>query len=307
VGFGLYAFASDDLLGRFLMFNTSDLRYSGWSLNPNQLALFLLPLPIWLVAIFTTRLNLTAVPRLFFGTLFFAIILMGFLIRSDGLFVVWIGGFILLAVLIYLWVGRVSKLHFLIGFAIVIASAVIIKIFAHGDVRTTVNCSYNYVLSKEENWKGKCLDERFFKDEELYRIGFTDPNSKIIIRRVLWSHGLDVWLTSPFIGWGPGEYSWLDTEIEGVRTELMESHNILVDLLTQGGLLVGIAWILVVLNLLVKSWRAKDPFTFVVVFVVLMFTFFHNTRQPYLWFVLAISSVVVRRNIFALSTNKPVL
>ena len=83
----------------------------------------------------------------------------------------------------------------------------------------------------------------------------------------------------------------------------MESHNITIDLLTQGGLLAGFAWIALVSYLLINAWRIRDSYTFSVVLMMAAFTFFHNTRQPYLWFVLAMSYEAIRRKLFVSQTN----
>ena len=78
----------------------------------------------------------------------------------------------------------------------------------------------------------------------------------------------------------------------------MESHNITIDLLTQGGILAGLAWVALVSYLLINAWRIQDSYTFSVVLMMAAFTFFHNTRQPYFWFVLAFSYDAICRRLF---------
>jgi hypothetical protein len=78
----------------------------------------------------------------------------------------------------------------------------------------------------------------------------------------------------------------------------MESHNITIDMLTQGGVLAGLAWLGLVSYLLIQAWCIRDSYTFSVVLMMAAFTFFHNTRQPYFWFVLAFSYEAILRRLF---------
>ena len=292
--FGFVVYLSGDVLlaQKLRMTDAGDIRYSGWSTNPNQLALFFVPLPVWVAALWRdvskpTRWHMTC-----FGFLLFALMLMGLLVRSDGLFVVWIFEFVILIMLRLRWELKASRIS-LLGYALVMVLCVfLVKTFAHGEVRKSVRCAVETLSQGEGLWSTKCYEGQAFKDQEAFRIGYSDPQLKTGIRKELWMHGMQSWFESPLFGHGPGEYSWNSID------DSKESHNITIDLLTQGGLLAGVAWIALVSYLLINAWRIRDSYTFSVVLMMAAFTFFHNTRQPYFWFVLAMSYEAIRRKLF---------
>jgi hypothetical protein len=233
-----------------------------------------------------------------FGLLLFALMLMGLLVRSDGLFVVWVFEFVILIMLRLRWEMKASRMS-LLGYALVMVLCVfLVKTFAHGEVRKSVRCAVETIGQGEGLWSAKCYDGQAFKDQEAFRIGYSNPVEKTGVREELWKHGLQAWAQSPWVGYGPGEYSWISTDASGGRTDFMESHNITIDMLTQGGILAGAAWLALVSYLLIGAWRIRDSYTFSVVLMMAAFTFFHNTRQPYFWFVLAFSYEAIRRKLF---------
>jgi hypothetical protein len=233
-----------------------------------------------------------------FGLLLFALMLMGLLVRSDGLFVVWVFEFVILIVLRLRWEMKVSRIS-LLGYALIMVLCVfLVKTFAHGEVRKSVRCAIETLSHGEGLWSVKCYNGQAFQDQEAFRIGYSNPVEKTVVREELWKHGLQAWLASPWFGSGPGEYSWHSLGPNGERSEIMESHNITIDMLTQGGLLAGGAWLALVSYLLIHAWRIRDSYTFSVVLMMVAFTFFHNTRQPYFWFVLAMSYEAIRRRLF---------
>jgi len=297
-GFMVYLSGDVELAKQLHMTDAGDVRYSGWSINPNQLALFFVPLPVWVAALWRDVTNPTRLQMAGFGLLLFALMLMGLLVRSDGLFVVWVFEFVILIMLRLRWEMKASRMS-LLGYALVMVLCVfLVKTFAHGEVRKSVRCAVETIGLGEGLWSAKCYDGQAFKDQEAFRIGYSNPVEKTGVREELWKHGLQAWAQSPWVGYGPGEYSWFSTDANGGRTEAMESHNITIDMLTQGGLFAGIAWIALVSYLLIHAWRIRDSYTFSVVLMMAAFTFFHNTRQPYFWFVLAFSYEAIRRKLF---------
>ena len=304
-GFVVYISGNAGLANQLQMADASDIRYSGWSINPNQLALFFVPLPVWVAALWRDLTQPTRWQMLGFGVLLFALMLMGLLVRSDGLFVVWVFEFVILIMLRLRWEMKASRVS-LLGYALVMVLCVfLVKTFAHGEVRKSVRCAAETILQGGGLWSAKCYDGQAFKDQETFRIGYSNPVEKTGIREELWKHGLQAWAQSPWLGNGPGEYSWYSMGANGGRSEIMESHNITIDMLTQGGLLAGGAWLALVLYLLIGAWRIRDSYTFSVVLMMSAFTFFHNTRQPYFWFVLAFSYEAIRRKLFvSLPANK---
>ena len=297
--FGFIVYLSGDVaLSKALhMVDMGDTRYSGWSINPNQLALFFVPLPVWVAAVWRDVTNPHRLQIAGFGLLLFALMLMGLLVRSDGLLVVWLFEFFILIMLRLRWEIKASRMSLLAYALVMVVCVLLVKTFAHGEVRKSVRCVVE-AISQGEVWATKCYEAQAFKDQEAFRIGYSDPIEKTGIRQQLWQHGLKAWAQSPWIGYGPGEYSWIETDTQGERTEAMEPHNITIDLLTQGGLFAGLAWITLVSYLLIYAWRIQDSYTFSVILMMAAFTFFHNTRQPYFWFVLAMSYEAIRRRLF---------
>lgn len=298
--FGFVVYLSGDVtLAKALhMTDVGDIRYSGWSINPNQLALFFVPLPVWVAALWRDISQPTRLQMAGYGLLLFALMLMGLLVRSDGLFVVWVFEFVILIMLRLRWEMKASRMS-LLGYALVMVLCVfLVKTFAHGEVRKSVRCALKTIAQGEGLWSAKCYDGQAFKDQEAFRIGYSNPVEKTGVRKELWQHGLNVWQASPWVGMGPGEHSWHSVDANGTKSEPMESHNITIDMLTQGGILAGGAWIALVSYLLVGAWRIRDSYTFSVVLMMAAFTFFHNTRQPYFWFVLAFSYEAIRRMLF---------
>lgn len=300
-GFVVYVSGDVQLAQKLYMTDAGDVRYSGWSINPNQLALFFVPLPVWVAALWRDVSSPTRWQMAGFGLLLFALMLMGLLVRSDGLFVVWMFEFVILIMLRLRWEMKASRMS-LLGYALVMLLCVfLVKTFAHGEVRKSVRCAVETLSQGEGLWSVKCYDGQAFKDQEAFRIGYSNPVEKTGVREELWKHGLQAWLKSPWVGHGPGEYSWHSIGANGERSEIMESHNITIDMLTQGGILAGLAWIALVSYLLINAWRIRDSYTFSAVLMMAAFTFFHNTRQPYFWFVLAMSYEAIRRKLFVSS------
>jgi hypothetical protein len=297
-GFVVYLSGDAALAQKLHMADGGDVRYSGWSINPNQLALFFVPLPVWVAALWRDVAKPTRLQMASFGLLLFALMLMGLLVRSDGLFVVWVFEFVILIMLRLRWEMKASRMS-LLGYALVMVLCVfLVKTFAHGEVRKSVRCAVETLSQGEGLWSAKCYDGQAFQDQEAFRIGYSNPVEKTGVREELWKHGLQAWAQSPWVGYGPGEYSWISTDANGGRSDFMESHNITIDMLTQGGILAGGAWLALVSYLLIGAWRICDSYTFSVVLMMAAFTFFHNTRQPYFWFVLAFSYEAIRRRLF---------
>lgn len=295
LGFAVYLSGNTDLAKQLFMADMGDTRYSGWSINPNQLALFFVPLPVWVAALWRDLARPTRFQKIVFGLLLFALMLMGLLVRSDGLFVVWVFEFIILIMLRLRWEMKASR-NSLLAYALVMVLCVfLVKTFAHGEVRKSVRCAIDTLSQGEGLWSTKCYDGQAFKDQEAFRIGYSDPLQKTGVRQEHWVHGLQSWWQSPWVGHGPGEYSF-----NSIGNE-KESHNITIDLLTQGGILAGGAWLALVSYLLIGAWRIRDSYTFSVALMMAAFTFFHNTRQPYFWFVLAFSYEAIRRKLFVSS------
>lgn len=304
-GFVIYLMGDAALIQKFALNDLGDVRYAGWSENPNQLALFFIPLPVWLAALWRDVLKPRLSQTAGFGLLLLALMLMGLLVRSDGLFVVWVFEFAVLLVLRLRWDLKVSRMS-LFGYAMAMVLCVLlIKTFAHGEVRKSFHCATEAIAQGINPLKSGCY-QGAFDDREFFRIGYSDPLEKTGIRGDLWRNGVKAWLDAPVFGHGPGAFSWFtNTEIQkayeasngGSYRE--ESHNIPIDLLTQGGPLLTLGWCALLLYLLVGALRIRDSYTFSVVLMLGVFTLFHyHIRQPYLWFALIMSYEAIRRRLF---------
>ncbi len=303
-GFVIYLKGDAALIQKFALNDLGDVRYAGWSENPNQLALFFIPLPVWLAALWRDVLKPKLSQTVGFGLLLLALMLMGLLVRSDGLFVVWVFEFAVLLVLRLRWDLKVSRMS-LLGYALAMVLCVLlVKTFAHGEVRKSFQCAAQHLSQGLNPWKANCYQEQTFEDKEAMRIGYSDPVEKTGIRQDLWKNGLKALQEAPLFGHGPGAYSYYSdlevqkaTEDSGKPRE--EAHNITIDLMTQGGVLLGAAWLVLLLCLLVGAWRIRDSYTFSVVLMLAVFTMFHyHLRQPYLWFGLILSYEAIRRRLF---------
>lgn len=309
-GFIVYLTGKPELMQLIRLNDMGDMRYAGWSENPNQLALFFIPLPVWLAALWRDVTKPTLGQKVGFGILLVALMLMGLLVRSDGLFVVWVFEFAVLLVLRLRWDMKVSRLS-LLGYALAMVLCVLlVKTFAHGEVRKSFQCAAQHLSQGLNPWKANCYDGSF-EDKEALRIGYSDPVEKTGVRMDLWQNGIKAWLEAPFLGHGPGAFSWFSNgEIQNryPPSYREESHNITIDLLTQGGVLLGASWVGLLLYLLIGAWRNHDSYTFSVVLMIGVFTLFHyHLRQPYLWFALLISYEALRRRLFVSneSCNNP--
>ncbi len=304
VGFVVYLTGDPVLIQKFMLDDQGDVRYTAWTSNANQLALFFLPLPVWLAAFWRDVKEPRWPEILGFGVLLFALMLMGLLVRSDALFVVWVCEFLVLLVLRLRWDLKVSRWS-LLGYGLAMVLCVLlVKTFAHGEVRKSFHCAAQHLSQGVNPWKSNCYQAETFQDQEALRIGYSDPVEKANIRADLRNNGLIAWWASPWFGHGPGAYAWysnpeIQKAMEDSGKPREEAHNITIDLLTQGGIFLGAAWVALLLYLLQAAWRIRDSYSFSVVLMLGVFTFFmYHLRQPFLWFALMLSYEAIRRRLF---------
>lgn len=304
-GFVVYMTGDLLLMSRFALNDLGDVRYGGWSSNPNQLALLFIPLPIWLAGLWR---NVNK-PRLFltlgYGLFLFSLILIGFIVRSDGLFAVWVIGFAGFIVLRLCW-NMKGNTWSLLGYAMtVVICVVLVKLFFHGEIRKSFNCTTHAIVQGVNPLRSACYQEAIGDRENLH-IGYSNLTEKTGTRRDLWLNGFMAWREAPVFGHGPGAFSWFSNpelqnnfEVAHGGFYREEAHNVPIDLLTQGGPLLVLGWFGVLLYLLVGAWRIRDAYTFSVVIMVALFTLFHyHLRQPYLWFILIVCHEAIHRKLF---------
>lgn len=294
IGFIVFLIGDIEKIRFFKLVDFGPTRYTAWSSNPNQLALYLIPFPVWIACIWHYEFrNGNKINTYYYISLFFLVILIGLLIRSDALFVVWISNIILMYLLSFFWRGNIAKKQIFIYVVCMVICTLFVKNFASGVLRPTLQCQIGNLV----NFDSSAVCSVGLENNSI-SIGYNDPASKVSVRQQLWLNGLEVWSESPVFGMGPGEYSWVKQSDPNDRSVYTESHNIIIDLLTQAGIIGGAAWISVILYFMIMSWRIRDLYSLSVVSMMGFFTLFHNTRQPFLWFVLIISYEIIRRRIF---------
>lgn len=304
LGFVVYIGGDTDLIRLLRMDDQGDTRYTAWSTNANQLALFFVPLPIWLLIL---RRNANGVIQRV-GWLFmaFATMLMGLIVRSDALVLSWGLGLMLLMALDLVWKNH-REFRLLLILAVMASGVLLIaKTFTSGDVRKTFVCSLNAVSKLESPIANGCLSTTSLRGLESLRTGYDSPENKTAIRVGLWNNALKVIGDAPLIGHGPGAFSWYaDPEMqkgqEAAGKIREEAHNIPLDLMTQGGVLLGLAWLGLLGWLMVIAWQVRVTYAFVWVFMLGFFTLFmYHLRHPYLWVSLILAQEVVRRGLWSL-------
>ena len=219
-------------------------RYSALSLNPNQLALYLLPIPFfaylqYLLGGISIRFVIVQVTL---------VLLINYFTIGKGLFVAWI-----LAFFIFLILGGQGKINYnKIAFKLIIFMAVVPVIY--------------YSIAP-------LIAALYAGDAPGSVAGQGD------LRLHLWLNGLKAWLDAPYFGHGPGHYSGIDFAYEGV-----ESHNMMIDWLSAYGIAGALALIALFGNLIRQSIKLKSWLVlsfYVCLTVQSMFHFYG--RQPVYW------------------------
>lgn len=306
IGFVIYLSNNQDLFRLARLNDMGDARYAGWSQNPNQLALFFIPLPVWIAALWRDVTRSTLGQKLGYGLLLIALMLMGLLVRSDGLFVVWVLEFVVLLLLRLRWDMKASRLSILSYALAMILCVLAVKTFAHGEVRKSFQCAVQTLGQGLNPWRVQCYGGAF-EDQEALRIGYSDPVAKVDLRQDHWRNAIKAWRLSPIVGHGPGAFAWMPgtpLNEQGIGEANVEAHNTPLDLATQGGVFLALGWLALLLYLLIGTWRVRDSYSFSAVLMMGVFGMFHYLiRQPYLWFVLIMAFEAIRRRLFVSSAS----
>ncbi|MEN4829539.1 hypothetical protein ABEH27_23910 [Pseudomonas sp. P39-UII1] len=317
-------------------------RVAAWSTNPNQLALFLLPVPIWLAAIYqnTQWQGWRLFKKFFFLWFFF---FLGFCVRSDALLLAWCIGLPLLTGMAWWWLGGLNWKFFVTLLAAFVLAFGSFKFFFDGPGQqvfetaratiakqlsgfgssTTTKPSESAGSEKAEKPSGfaaildhartivpgikqeSALDEQpathagFGRSDSALGIGM-DPN-KAGVRKTLWVHAYEVWKLSPIVGHGPGAFSYLDSP--DVR---QEAHNLLLDMLTQVGIVGVLLFAALYLWLLIGAIKARDPYSITLLVVLMIFSGAHfMLRQPMFTLYMVMCAVIIRNRLFGQANTEP--
>jgi hypothetical protein len=279
-------------------------RLSAWSTNPNQLALLLLPIPIWLMAVYRES-NWQGARWLRNFLLLWAFFLLGICVRSDALLLAWTIGLPLLTIVASLWVKRVNWKMFatmLVAFVLAFST---FKVMIDGPGREQLLKIETAIVSTVSSMFGEAAPEqpkKAFapgKSDSIIGVGFDE--NKGGVRKTLWIHAYDAWLQSPIIGHGPGAFSYLEDP-----TKKEEAHNLGFDMLTQVGIAGVLLFAALYLWLLFKAYQARDPYSLAVLIVLMLFSGAHfMLRQPVFSLYMIICALAVKNGSFTALREKP--
>lgn len=233
------------------------LRFTGWSQNPNQLALASLALPF----VAYDRLaesDCTRPCRYAYGAAGVTMLIVGVATLSDALMLAWAMGAGVLAC-----VGW-ARLALLPGRRLWprVAGLLIAPLLAMG----VLTVAAPLLLEVAEGLALSTYEEGGQGSE----------------RVTLWRHGLEAAAESPAVGYGPGGYSGANGPFGG-----MEAHNTPIDWLDQSGVLGLAALGGLVAFAGVRVLRARHPVRLAMLTSLLVFLLFHFViRHPAFWFAL---------------------
>jgi len=292
----------------FLLQSYFGARFSGWSKNPNQLALLFSILPFIVLRlnnkIYTTHILL----------LITIITWMGWHIRSDAMSSAWEFAAVLLTLICFVKLLQKQKITNLWIFPIVLLVTGIIfhnmsdKIFKIPGVTTTLisgvsidsNGTYYISALNEEDSiiSDEMGDETIFKEKILANISnirIASSEKKINVRIALLKNSIEAWKLSPIFGLGPGAHSGLEGPFGG-----KESHNSFMDLLTNTGIVGVIAFLVLMAWVAYGTFRLGDIYGFLGLIVLTIFATGHlMIRHPIFWFLVIslLTEITLKMNI----------
>jgi O-antigen ligase len=237
-------------------------RFTGWALNPNQLALLAAVVP-FLGADAVRRLRASA-KRTVYLVLTAASIVVGLSTGSDALLVGWAVSGVFAGVL---WwyaactnprpgVFRAMTVYAVLPFLVLASLALL---------------GYPAYLAVSGAF------------DDLYSV-----NNQGSIRITLWRHGLQAIGASPLFGLGPGAHSGHAQPFSN-----LEAHNTIID----WGMSTGAVGIVLYLALLLwvtrRAWVRRDAVLVASVGMIAVFSLFHYVmRQPLFWFFLLFVAIL---------------
>lgn len=245
-------------------------RFCGWSENPNQLALYCAvfgPLALHMAVTTDNRwARLLAV--LCMGLVFFV----GRLTKSDTYLyttILAVLGFLALRFRTWISSGDRATLGKQIAI-LLIAGAIPLAVAVAPYAASEETIAKNFAKSLTKGGGG------------------AETAETLDLRLLLWGDALDMGLRSASIGLGPGPH--LERPPVADRQFLprpFEAHNTILDLYLQGGLIVVLAVIWIVVTAAYCAWRNRLDAMTVLLASVVIFSMPHMTvRHPIVWFVL---------------------
>lgn len=222
-------------------------RFSALSQNPNQLALYLLPVPFFSIISYAKNIK----GRWASGIEIALVAAINLFMLGKALFIGWGLSVVFLFLLGWVWFGAVRL------YGVKFCGRLILSLVLFGLVLPVFLALYRGDTAGSQADQGD-------------------------IRVQLWKHGFDAWTDSVFVGHGPGHYSGLEASFQN-----MEAHNFLIDWLSAYGLLGGIALICYCAWLLFYSFRRRAWIVLALYFTLFIQATFHfYGRQPLFWMLL---------------------
>lgn len=311
-------------------------RVAAWSTNPNQLALFLLPVPIWLAAISqnTNWSGWRLIRKFFFLWFFF---FLGFSVRSDALLLAWCIGIPLLTVMTWSWLKKINWKFFATLISSFLLAFVSFKFFIDGPgqqvfeaVRTEISQEISSVSrlavtddggkfvsgghpSKAEtvgnldhasaSHRDESKDQGVAMQKTPVPLAFGRSDSAIGIGMDPNKGGVRKTL------WVHAFEVWKLSPIFGhgpggfsyldTPSERQEAHNLLLDMLTQVGIAGVLLFAALYLWLIIGAIKARDPYSMTLLVVLMIFSGAHfMLRQPVFALYMVICAVVVKNRLF---------
>lgn len=237
-------YINNSILGLNLTYGS--IRFTGGALNPNQLAIFLVPIPcVTLYFIGSEKYFKNRVPWL---VMFILSIYLGYLTDSDAIYATWV---ITLALLTFKYIYSTIPSYIYVIVSMTILSVILIMFIIN-------NHYFNSLI-----------------DVSINRFNNLDEDGS---RFTLWILGIRTGLESKMLGFGPGPHV-----INYSAIGRAEVHNTYLDVFTQIGILGLILFILLLLKTYKNSKRSvllSLSFISLLVFITGHFTL----RQPVFWF-----------------------
>lgn len=219
-------------------------RFSALSNNPNQLALFLLPIPFF--SLFSYMKGTKGRTSVIFEIA--AAVLLNFFIIGKGLLVSW-------------------------------ALALMFLMLSGCKLEGTIRATLNFVLTRS-----LLVSIFVLAISPIAFLLFTGnaPGSQEgqgSIRLSLWKNGIEAWAEAPILGHGPGHYSGLERPYSG-----MEAHNFLIDWGSAYGLFGFLSLLLLLLLFFANAFKKEKWIIFSFYIALLaQITFHFYGRQPAFW------------------------
>lgn len=243
-----------------------EVRFTGWSSNPNQLAFSVSTIP------FLAAYKYSKSKGYLFKTTYILIaassVWIGLATASDSLQAAWIVGGILLALLFWYRALSITKTSYWKGLItkIILPLTVVSILFIFGKpIQTEINDNVESILGADDQGD---------------------------FRLILWKNGIEATALSPFFGHGPGPHSGNNEPFQEY-----EAHNTFIDLSTSAGILGLFLYLTFIFWAAWKAWSSGQNTILIGLISIQMFSTFHLVlRYPLFWFYMVI--------IFLISWNK---